>query len=98
MRDIKMDSLENLVIKLMRFNKYPNHEIYWEGWEYVPETKEEISKFLTACEYPFYDYDVAEFCCLQCDPNFTKFTLVVDGFVENISKKQFTNIIKKMQD
>jgi hypothetical protein len=86
--------MNNIIKDCMTFNTYPKHEMYWQGYEYLPKTDEERKKFLDAVGFSFYEEE--EFMCLQAYEDGSRFVLAVGCFVEDISESQMVEILKKI--
>lgn len=64
----------------------------WSGYEYVPASHEELRKF---CDVVGYDWwDGVDAGCLQL--NGDSYVVAVDGYVWEITEKEFTNILEKL--
>lgn len=86
--------MKDLIEKVMVWNIYPKQNPPWEGWEYVPTKEVDVQKLAKACGFPLYEE--VEDGCLQYCPNQDRFVIAIDGFVEEISEKEFVRILEEL--
>lgn len=87
--------MKNLVEALMQYKEYPEQTPPWSGWEYVPETTEEIKKFCNAVAFDWWEG--VEWCCLQADADFSRLVVAADGHVWEVGMEEFTTILEALQ-
>jgi len=89
--------MQNLVEKVMTWNRYPDQNPVWEGWEYVPDTEEARLQLAEILEY---DTDGGMYApttaCLQIDGN--RYVIEVDGYVWETTAENFQGILEKLQN
>lgn len=86
--------MKTLIESVMTYNTYPDQNPAWEGWEYIPKTEHDIQMFAKATGFKFYE-EVEEGCLQYC-PSTNRYVVAVDGFVEEISQKEFKKILQAL--
>ncbi len=89
--------MQKLIEKVMTWNKYPNQDPAWEGWEYVAKTK---AKRLQLAKILGYDMDGGLYApttaCIQIDGS--RYVIEVDGYVWETTRKNFKGILEKLEN
>lgn len=88
--------MKKLIETVMTYNCYPDQSPPWEGWEYIPKTENELEAMGKATGYRTYN-DIDDGCLQYC-PLTNRYVVAVDGFVEDVPKKEFNRILKVLAE
>lgn len=85
--------MKDLIEKVMKFNVYPDQNPPWSGWEYVPETEEELRRFCEVIGYSWWEG--MDWACLQMESH-ERFVVAVDSHVWDVSEVEFKRILESL--
>lgn len=87
--------MQNLIESVMTYNYYPSQTPAWEGWEYIPKTEADVQALAKATGFRFYE-EVEEGCLQYC-PTTKRYVVAIDGFVGEVSQKEFKKILEALK-